>query len=44
MSKEEMELLKYVFSVVYSNCFSSEIEEIGKLETKLLEILKGSDK
>lgn len=36
MSKEELELLKYVFSVAYGNCFSSEIEEIGKLENKLL--------
>ena len=35
-----MELLKYVFSIAYEMCFSSEIEEIGKLETKLLEILK----
>lgn len=38
-----MELLKYVFNIAYGNCFSSEIEEIGKLETKLLEILKGGN-
>ena len=38
MNKEELELLDYVFSLAYSECMSKEVNEIGKLKEKILNI------